>query len=106
MQKNNDTIDYNSRADICAHADRIRGHLDIIKSLMSNGQQLDSDAVDELFEHVQFELTAIHQIAWGNKNPHALLASPFAAFDVYRKISEHTLNEERDKYYKGQENDQ
>ena len=105
MQNNDGTIDYNSRADICAHADKMRGHLDIIKSLMGNGAVLPCDMVDELFEHVQFELTAIHQIAWGNKNPHALLASPFAAFDVYKKISEHTLGQERDKYYKGQEDE-
>lgn len=106
MTNNNDTIDYDSRADICAHAEKVRGHLDIIKSLLFNGCQLSEDAVDDLFEHVHFELTAIHQIAWGNKNPHALLASPFAAFEIYKKISEHTLGQERDKYYKGQEDGQ
>lgn len=106
MTNNNDTIDYDSRADICSHVDRVRGHLDIIKSLLRCEEGLDVNTVDDLFEHVFFELTAIHQIAWGNKNPHALLASPFAAFEIYKKISEHTLGQERDKYYKGQEDGQ
>lgn len=106
MTNNNDTIDYNSRSDICDRVNKVRGHLDIIKSLLANTDSLHAATVDDVFEHIEFELTGIHQISWGNKNPHALLASPFAAFEVYKKISEHTLDQERDKYYKGQEDGQ
>ena len=106
MTNNNDTIDYDSRADICGHVDKVRGQLEMIQSLLYHSSDLSADGVDDLFKHVEFELHAIHQIAWGNKNPHSLLASPFAAFEIYKKISEHTLGQERDKYYKGQEDGQ
>lgn len=103
MQNNNDTIDYDSRADICSHIDKVLGHLDIIRSLLRAGEKLDEYTVDDLFEHVQFELKAVHQIAWGNKNPHALLASPFAAFDIYKRVSEYELNKARHEHAQEQE---
>lgn len=106
MQNNDSTIDYDSRSDICDRVNKARGHLDIIKSLLRNGEGLDEETVDDLFEHVNFELTAVYQLAWGNKNPHALMASPFAAFEIYRKVSEYELNKERDKYYKDEQSDQ
>ena len=81
------TINTESRMEICNLIQRLYGQLESIKTLIECRAELDDSVVEHLFNNLYHELGEIDKISFGGYNSELLFAAPKHAFALFKAVN-------------------
>lgn len=87
MTNNNDTIDYDSRADICGHVDKVRGQLEMIHSLLYHNSDLSAEGLTTYLNMLNLNYTQYTRLLGATRIPTLCLLHPLQLLKFTRRLA-------------------
>lgn len=91
MSSNVETIDYDTRLVIWRKAVEIQSQLNVVEILCNENS---CSSIETCFVGISNLLDDIKSLSFQGNNPDQLMASPAAAMQLFKKISEYELNKQ------------